>query len=112
MLEQMDALATAEQDFMFETTLSSFGYARRITAWRLAGYFISLVYLRLPSVSDSISRVERRVSRGGHDIPEHVIRRRFDRSLRNLERYKPLVNEWFVYDSLEAQFVIVDASDA
>lgn len=33
-------------------------------------------------------------------MPERVIRRRFDAGLRNLETpYKPLVDEWAVYDN-------------
>jgi predicted ABC-type ATPase len=50
-------------------------------------------------------RVQRRVSAGGHDVPEEVVRRRFDKSLAYLERvYKALVNEWYIFDSLEGEF--------
>lgn len=60
----------------------------------------------------SILRVERRVARGGHDIPEAAIRRRFQKSLDNLEYlYKPLVDEWYVWKSLEGEFAPVDAWD-
>ncbi len=53
----------------------------------------------------SLERVQKRVENGGHDIPETVIRRRFSRSLDYLQQiYKPLVNEWYVWDSLEGEF--------
>lgn len=65
MLRQIDALVKAEHDFMFETTLSSLGYARKIPTWREAGYHVGLVYLRLPSLDASLARVAKRVADGG-----------------------------------------------
>jgi len=58
----------------------------------------------------SIERVRRRVEAGGHDIPEDVIRRRFVKSLNYLDsRYKPIVDEWYVWDSLEGSFTLAEA---
>jgi predicted ABC-type ATPase len=112
MLQQINALIEARTDFMFETTLASLIYARRIPEWRQLGWHVGLAYLRLPTVEASIARVRRRVQAGGHDIPEGTIRRRFSRSLEYLEtRYKLLVNEWRVYDSLEGDFQLVSAWD-
>ena len=97
---------------MFETTLASLSYARKIPEWQQQGYHISLIYLRLPSVGASIARVQKRVAAGGHDIPEETIRRRFDRSLEYLEtRYKPVVDEWYIWNSLEGDFQLVEAWD-
>jgi predicted ABC-type ATPase len=96
---------------MFETTLSSLGYARRISTWQAQGYHVGLVYLRLPSTEASLARVAKRVADGGHSIPEGVVRRRFHRSLTCLVHYKSLVNEWYVCDSIDGKFPIVDAWD-
>lgn len=109
MLRQIDALVHDCRDFMFETTLSSLGYARKIHHWQAAGYHVGLVYLRLPSIDAALARVKRRVAEGGHSIPENVIRRRFQRSGERLPTYKTLVNEWYVCDSLEGEFPIVEA---
>jgi predicted ABC-type ATPase len=97
---------------MLETTLATLIYARKIPLWRQLGYVVSLVYLRLPSVESSIGRVQKRVSTGGHGIPEEIIRRRFDKSRRYLEKiYKPIVDEWYVWDSFERYFVLAEAWD-
>src|SRR5260370_23738396 len=41
-----------------------------------------------------------RVKKGGHDVPEATIRRRYNRSIRNLfELYIPVVTGWKVYDN-------------
>jgi len=45
-------------------------------------------------------RVAQRVAQGGHDIPEDVIRRRFERGLDNFDRlYRPLADAWQRYDA-------------
>jgi predicted ABC-type ATPase len=57
--------------------------------------------------------VRRRVAAGGQDIPEPIIRRRFVRSLECLEtRYKPIVEEWHIYDSLEGEFRLAETWNA
>jgi predicted ABC-type ATPase len=44
--------------------------------------------------------VHPRVAAGGHNVLEDVIRRRFDAGLRNFSQvYKPLVDEWVLYDN-------------
>ena len=112
MLEQIEALIRADAEFMFETTLASLTYAARIPSWRAGGYHVGLVYLRLPNVDASLARVRRRVAAGGHNIPEDVIRRRFVRSLECLEtRYKSVVDEWYIYDSIEGDFRLAEAWD-
>jgi len=55
--------------------------------------------LWLPSPDVAVARVRRRVEAGGHDLPDIVVRRRFQRSLFNLGRlYRPLATTWRVYD--------------
>jgi predicted ABC-type ATPase len=105
MLRRMDVLVARRASFMFETTLASLTYAQKVVRWREIGFRVGLIYLRLPSVEVSIERVRKRVEAGGHGIPEGVIRARFAKSLRYLdELYKPLVDEWYIWDSLEGGF--------
>ena len=87
---------------MVETTIATRLYARLIPACRQSGYVVILNYLRLPAVENSVERVRKRVANGGNDIPPSTILRRFQLSAEYLERlYKPLVDEWYVFDSLE-----------
>jgi predicted ABC-type ATPase len=97
---------------MFETTLATLTYAQKISLWRGSRYSVSLIYLRLPSVEDSIARVRRRVEVGGHGIPEETIRRRFDKSLGYFEStYKSIVDEWYVWDSVDGGFALAKSWD-
>lgn len=100
MLSEIRAYARKGESFAFETTLSGRIYARLIPLWQQAGYRVTLFFLRLDSPELAIARVRQRVKAGGHNIPVHVIRRRFKAGLDNLETlYKPLVDEWAVYDN-------------
>ncbi|MBX9801301.1 MAG: zeta toxin family protein [Caulobacteraceae bacterium] len=99
-LERLDQLFALRADVMLETTLATRSHAVRIRDWKAAGYRVELIYLRLPSADHSVARVARRVSEGGHGIPEDTLRRRFLLSLECLETvYKPIVDAWRVYAS-------------
>lgn len=110
MLRLLDELTAQRRDIALETTLATRSHAHRIERWRQAGYRIELVYLRLADVEASLARVAGRVARGGHDIPEADIRRRFPRSLEHLETvYKPLVDAWWVWASGENGLELIDS---
>ena len=100
MLKQINDHARRGRSFAFETTLSGRGHARRISRWRRQGYRVKLFFLRLPTPDAAIARVAQRVSEGGHDVPEQVIRRRFHAGCRNFKNiYRDLVDGWAVYDT-------------
>jgi predicted ABC-type ATPase len=99
-----------ELTFAFETTLSGRHYARLIPAWREVGYAVKLVFLHLPSAETAIARIRQRVRRGGHHVPDDVVRRRLVAGLRNFHQlYKPLVDEWVLYDNSGDFPVILEA---
>lgn len=108
MLEEIYHHARKGDNFAFETTLSGRGYAGLIPGWRRQGYIIKLFFLRLASPELAIARVRQRVREGGHNIPEPVIRRRFASGQSNFENlYKPLVDEWALYDNSGSEPVLV-----
>jgi predicted ABC-type ATPase len=64
------------------------------------GYDIHFFFLWLKSVDLALSTVKERVSRGGRNVPEPVVRRRFDRSMQNfLLYYRPLAKVWTLIDN-------------
>lgn len=109
MLELIDRYIGEKESFALETTLSSRLYARRISQWQALGYRVELFFLTLPNVEFAIERVAQRVTQGGHDIPEDVIRRRFHRGKENFHTiYKFLVNTWAEIDSSVEPFDMID----
>ena len=108
-LKQIDAHARQGHSFGFETTLSGRGQARRIARWREEGYRVKLFFLRLPTPEAAIARVAQRVTEGGHDVAEAVIRRRFHAGWRNFEEiYRDLVDGWAVYDNSESVPILLE----
>jgi predicted ABC-type ATPase len=100
MLREIRRRVRAGESFAFETTLSGRNYASEIPHWRAAGYHVKLIFLSLPTPDLAVARVVTRAAQGGHNVPEEVIRRRFDSGLSNFERlYRGLVNRWILYDS-------------
>lgn len=99
LLARLRQLAEHREDFAFESTLSRrtlHTFLRRVTD---SGYESHIFYLWLPSADLAVGRVRRRVEAGGHDIPERVIRRRFEKSLVNFNRlYRPAATAWRLYD--------------
>ena len=81
---QRARLPAEGRSFGIETTLTGRGELQLMQAAKERGYKVNLVYVGLDSADDSNSRVMARVRRGGHDVPEKDIYRRFGRSLANL----------------------------
>ena len=107
MLEEIGLHAKRSEDFGFETTLSGRSYLRLLRDLKRRGYAIHFFFLWLPTVNLALSRVRGRVLEGGHDIPEAIVKRRFDRSVRNfLTEYRGLANSWFLFDNSDATPVV------
>lgn len=112
MLGKIGELSAQRHTFAFETTLSGRGYLALFKRLKAAGYKIHVIFLWLPRVELAIRRVKERVHRGGHSVPEHDIRRRFDRGVRNLlTEYHPLVDTWALFDNSRSQHHLIARAD-
>ena len=100
LLEQIRLLAGKRSDFGFETTLSGVTHASLLRKLKAQGYMIQLFFLWIPTVEMALARIADRVRRGGHDIPEKVVRRRFHKGIAHLFRlYRPLLDSWTLIDN-------------
>lgn len=100
MLREIDRHFKDGGSFAFETTLSGRAYLSRIATWQATGYRVELIFLKLNTPEEALARIAQRVSQGGHDVPEAVVRRRFAAGLENLNRlYAPVVDSWALYDN-------------
>ncbi len=108
MLKRLHDLTASQVDFAFETTLASRSFVPFIKECKNKGYRINLIYLWLENAELAVERVRRRVEAGGHNIPEDVIRRRYETGRRNFHRlYLSLASEWVAYDnSAEAPLMV------
>jgi predicted ABC-type ATPase len=102
-LKEIALLERRRADFGFETTLSGRGYVNLIRRLKEAGYQVHFFFLWVPSVDLALLRVKERVLRGGHDVPEGDVRRRFERSIKNfLIQYRSLADSWILFDNSAA----------
>ena len=100
MLSEIRLFARQRVSFAFETTLSGRSYLRLVRQLKREGYRVHFFFLWVRDVEVSLSRVKDRVLKGGHDVPEEVIRRRFSRSIQNfLVDYRVLADSWFLFDN-------------
>lgn len=86
-------------DFAFETTLGANTIPRLLADAASQGIQIHVWYVGLSNPGLHIERVQARVRRGGHDIPESDIRRRYEHSRLNLIALLPGLTALRVYDN-------------
>ena len=100
MLHRIEFLLQKGVDFAFETTLSTRSYVQTIRRAKEAGYSVTLFFVYLSSPEMAVSRVAKRVSMGGHDIPTDVVYRRYERALKNLfSLYLPICDFYLVVNN-------------
>ena len=104
-LQRMKHLFSTHDSFIYETTLS--GNNNYIKQAREIGYKIIFVYVVLASVEQNIARVRQRVALGGHDVPEDIIRRRYYRSLSNVDSVCKNSDEWKIYDNSNDKYELI-----
>lgn len=85
--------------YAFETTLGASTIPRMLSQAAASGVEVRIWYVGLDTVERHIARVRARVRRGGHDIPEADIRRRFEASRANLIELLPMLASLRLYDN-------------
>jgi len=66
------------------------------------------MYFWLAHPDIAVERVKKRVENGGHNVPEPVIRRRYDLGLKYLFKdYMPIADSWILADNTEVPFTII-----
>jgi predicted ABC-type ATPase len=87
------------QSFAIETTLSSVSIIETMRRARERAFVVRLVYVCVENPDWNIERVRERVAKGGHDVPDDDVRRRYERSLSNLPEALQLADDAVVYDN-------------
>ncbi len=100
MLQRLDTLAQQYLNFAFETTLAARTFAKFLRNCKSQGYQVNLIYVWLNSPELAVTRVARRVASGGHNIPQDIIIRRYERGRKNfLNLYMEIADRWIVYNN-------------
>ena len=92
--------------FTQETTLSGRRTEATAKQVRDMGYHVRLFYIGLDSAEESLARIANRVKRGGHDIPQDDVVRRFAGRWEAVAKVLPYCDEAEFYDN-DNGFVLV-----
>jgi predicted ABC-type ATPase len=112
MLEEIETQAKRGEDFGFETTLSGKGHLQLVRQLKERGFGVQIFYLWVPSAELTLARIKERVLRGGHDVPESVVRRRFEKSMRNFfGPFRTLADSWMLFDNSGGGLSIVASEE-
>jgi predicted ABC-type ATPase len=105
MLNRLNQLIESGVDFAFETTLSTKSYVSYIKKAKESGYKVTLIFIFLKSDTLAKLRVKTRVLRGGHNIEENVVERRYKAGLKNFfQLYTPICDFWLLVDNSSENF--------
>jgi predicted ABC-type ATPase len=108
LIERMRTAVRDSQSFALESTLAGKSLIPLLKDCKSAGWRITLFYFWLPTPEHPIARVARRVSQGGHHIPDEVIYRRFKTGLWNMRHlYLPLADTAAIYDNSGRRRILI-----
>lgn len=95
--EKLNQALDNQQSIVVETTLSG-SYINKIAKRAKGlGYKIKLIYIFIESPEACFERVKMRIVKGGHDVPEEDVKRRFNRSLSNFwDNFREMADSWFL----------------
>jgi predicted ABC-type ATPase len=87
------------ESFAVETTLAGKHYLQMMVDARRRGFEIVLVYIGTEDVEINLARIRNRVLAGGHDVPGTDVRRRYQRSFRNLPIASERADHTILFDN-------------
>jgi predicted ABC-type ATPase len=87
------------ESFVLETTLSSTRTVQLISEAKSYGFTVSVVYTCVSDAEIAILRVQNRVAKGGHNIPDETIRRRYERSIQNAAKAFRIADRAVAFDN-------------
>ena len=87
------------KSFVSESTFSHPSKLQLIDDAKAAGFRVAVYHVNLRSPELSVKRVEKRVTEGGHDVPEDKIRERFERNPALIREAALRADHAFVYDN-------------
>ena len=102
MLKRIEELLCRNETFSIETTLATRSYLNLVQRAQAKGYTVRLLFFWLNSPELALQRVSERVAKGGHNIPEPIVRRRYVAGINNLfQLFMNEVDYWTIYDNSE-----------
>lgn len=108
MLNRINELLSENENFAFETTLSTKSYKHKIIKAKEKGFRVTMLFFWLQTIELAKERVKTRVSEGGHNIDPEVIERRYKKGIKNLfDIYLPIIDGTLIFDNSEGKYELL-----
>jgi predicted ABC-type ATPase len=105
--KRLDEILIERKSVIVETTLAGKYHNRVIERFKRDGYEVELHFIFLDSPQICIERIKNRVSKGGHNVPDDDVVRRFFRGKKNFMEVKKNVSYWELYYNGESGLIFV-----
>lgn len=93
--------------FAFETVMSTDEKIEFLIRAKAAGYKLQFVYITTRDAAVNVSRIENRVVKGEHDVPEEKVRSRYHKSMNLLPKAMQIVDTGLVYDNSGEEPILI-----
>ncbi|MCE2926157.1 MAG: zeta toxin family protein [Rickettsiales bacterium] len=98
-IERMREYAEQGRSFIVESTLAGNFHMKLARELKEKGWHIGMVYITNDSPQTSLARVRLRVSKGGHDVPDEDVVRRWEKSHEKLADHLRLTDLAYILDN-------------
>ena len=98
-VQTIDDCIHREITFTQETTLAETRIVKEMQQAKELGFKISMFYVGLESLGESLSRIANRVQKGGHGIPEEHVIRGYEKRISDFQKCVPYCDEIVFYDN-------------
>lgn len=104
--ELRESAMNAQENFSFETVLSTRRNLDLLKRAKQAGYFIRGYYILTSDPEINIIRVQSRQEAGGHGVPKDKITERYYRALKLIPEFVDVCDICHIYDNTDKPFRI------
>lgn len=94
-----ERLSDASLDFGFETVGSHPSKLAYLQKLKERGYTVAIVFVTTEDPEINVRRVASRCRNGGHDVPDHKVRSRYERTMGLFPQYLEVADYMAVYDN-------------
>lgn len=101
-----EEMLSLNNDFTFETVLSTERNIQLLERAKKSGYFIKGIFILTVNPDINVVRVKSRFADGGHPVPEDKIRSRYKKSLEMIPRFIEVCDICHIYDNTIEPFRI------
>jgi predicted ABC-type ATPase len=107
--KQLNQVLKANKSVIIETTLSGRQHLKLIKKFRVKDYLVKILFVFLDNADMCIKRIEDRVAKGGHGVPDTDVIRRFIRGKNNFLDiiHSKDIDQWTLYYNGGEKYIMV-----